>query len=124
MTTRLDSTGASAGAAKLRCDCSTPYRTTASPYSRICGANTMSIRVPRATMVAFGQPGVAPSRTDITGRARMATTTLNGASSSTVQVSSAAEVCRTSRRSAPRPLAGPASTGTTTAVSAPPMTMS
>ena len=79
-------------------------------------------------MAARGQPGVPPSSTDTSGRAMTATSTLTGTSSSTVQVSSAAEVCRTCSRSAaaaPRSAsAGPASTGTTTAVRAPPITMS
>ena len=59
-------------------------------------------------MAALGQPGVAPSRAETSGRATMATTALTGTSSSTVQVSSAAEVCRTWPRSARlRTLAGP-----------------
>jgi len=101
-----------------------PYSTTARPYSRICGANTMSIRVPRATMSVRGHPGAAPSSAETSGRAAMATTALIGASSSTVQLSRAAEVCRTWSRSPADTRAGPASTGTTTAVSAPPITMS
>ena len=80
-------------------------------------------------MPARGQPGVPPSSSDTSGRAMTATTTLTGTRSSTVQVSSAAEVCRTcSRSAASAPDAGgprrAASTGTTTAVRAPPITMS
>ena len=89
-------------------------------------------------MSARGQPGVPPSSSDTSGRATTATTRLTGTSSSTVQLSSAAEVCRTCSRSADMspaaaspvlasPVlasAGPASTGTTTAVRAPPITMS
>ena len=75
-------------------------------------------------MAALGQPGVTPSSAETSGRATTATATLIGASSSTVQVSSAAEVCRTCARSPPTRLAGPARTGTATAVSAPPRTMS
>ena len=84
----------------------------------------MSIRVLIATMAARGQPGVPPSSTDTSGRATTATRTLTGTSSSTVQLSSAEEVCRTCSRSWASRLGGPASTGTTTAVSAPPATMS
>ncbi len=131
MTTRLERTGASAGAANLRCDCRMPYSTTARPYSRICGANTTSIRAPRATIVARGHPGVPPSSSDTSGRAVTATRTLTGTRSSTAQLISADEVCRTCSRSAgaaadPAAVsdAGPASTGTTTAVRAPPMMMS
>ena len=84
-------------------------------------------------MSARGQPGVPPSSSDTSGRAMTATTRLTGTSSSTVQLSSAAEVCRTCSRSADMSPAaaspvlastGPASTGTTTAVRAPPITMS
>ncbi len=75
-------------------------------------------------MAARGHPGAAPSSTDTSGRAAIATTALTGTSSSTVQLSSAADVCRTWSRSAASPRAGPASTGTTTALSAPPITMS
>ena len=76
-------------------------------------------------MSARGQPDVPPSSTDTSGRAMTATTALTGTSSSTAQVSSAAEVCRTCSRSAGPPRASrPASTGTTTAVRAPPITMS
>ena len=52
-------------------------------------------------MAALGQPGVAPSSAETSGRATTATTTLTGTSSSTAQVSSAAEVCRTWPRSPP-----------------------
>ena len=55
----------------------------------------MSIRVPSVTIAALGQPGVTPSSTETSGRAATATATLIGTSSSTAQVSSAAEVCRT-----------------------------
>src|SRR5579859_5356832 len=52
----------------------------------------MSIRVPRATMADRGQPGAAPSSTETSGRAAIATTALTGTSSSTVQLTSAADV--------------------------------
>ena len=72
-------------------------------------------------MSARGQPGVPPSSTDTSGRAMAAIIRLTGTSSSTAQLSSAAEVRRTCSGS---DRTGPASTGTTTAVSAPPATMS
>ena len=75
-------------------------------------------------MLDRGQPGVAPSSSDTSGRAESATAALTGTSSSTVQLSSAADVWRTCSRSCGPERAGPDSTGTTTAVSAPPMTMS
>ena len=85
-------------------------------------------------MVARGQPGVLPSSADTSGCAMTATTTLTGTRISTVQVSRAAEVCRTCARPAAPSSSltagpvlastGPASTGTTTAVRAPPATMS
>ena len=75
-------------------------------------------------MADRGHPGAAPSSTETSGRAAIATTALTGTSSSTVQLSRAADVCSTCSRSADRARAGPASTGTATAVSAPPITMS
>ena len=75
-------------------------------------------------MLGRGHPGAAPSSADTSGRAATATSALTGTSSSTVQVSSAPDVCRTWSRSAACSRAGPARTGTTTAVSAPPITMS
>src|SRR2546429_4928689 len=42
MTTRLEMAGPRVGPANRRYACSSPYRTTESPYSRTCGANTAS----------------------------------------------------------------------------------
>src|SRR6266540_6946664 len=103
-----------------------PYSTTASPYSTICGANTTSIWVATATISAFAEPP-GPSRAVATGPATSASATDGGTSTTIAQVSSADAVRLVSAAAAgsrPARCAGPASTGTTTAVSAPPATMS
>ncbi len=131
ITTTLDRIGASAGAANLRCACKIPYRTTASPYSRICGANTASIPDAIGSRSARGQPdaGLAGMSSEITGPAATARTRLAGARITTVQVSSADEIRLTSAlESTPagdaERSADPARIGITMAVSAPPRTMS
>ena len=60
ITTRLEITGASAGAANRWCACKMPYSTTASPYNTICGANTASMFPVVATSGACTQcaPGI------------------------------------------------------------------
>src|SRR5215469_1857586 len=120
-TTRLDSSGASAGAPNLRCDCKTPYSTTASPYSRTCGANTISIRVPTPVRLPCGHPLAPDSAAATIGLAATASSALTGTSRRMVQVSSAEAIWRTCSRASP---AGPARTGTTTELRAPPRTMS
>ena len=68
-----------------RCACRIPYSTTASPYSRICGANTTSIRLLTPTMAACAQRGAPASSSVVSGPAATAMITLTGASSRIVQ---------------------------------------
>ena len=138
MTTRLDSTGAMAGAVNRRCACKIPYSTTASPYSRTWGANTTSIRVLTPTMAACAQRGAPASSSEASGPAVTAMITLTGASSRTVQdsiadaiwlawvsaLSGAVAAGPVAGTRASRRAAGPASTGIRTLVRAPPRTMS
>ena len=77
--------------------------------------------MPTPASSARGHPPPLPSSTETIGCAATATTALTGTSSTTVQVSSADEICLAE---APARPAGPASTGTTTEASAPPSTMS
>ena len=122
----------------LRCACRMPYSTTASPYSRICGANTTSIRLLTPTMAACAQRGAPASSSEASGSAATAMITLTGASSRTVQDSVADAIwlaCDSALSGATaaepvpgtwasRRAAGPASTGISTLVRAPPRTMS
>ena len=113
-----------------------PYSTTAMPYSGICGANATSIRALAATVAACAQPRAAGISSVVSGPATSAITTAAGTSNSTAQVSRADAIRRASAAAAadpavpvlPVPAAaratGPARTGTTALVSAPPSTMS
>jgi hypothetical protein len=118
ITARLDSNGANAGHANARCACSTPVKTTPTPYSGSCGANTRIIAAPNATRSASPEP----SRSDMIGWANAATSAAAGTRISSAQVNrpEAARSARTGRRRA----SGPATNGTTTLDSAPPATIS
>jgi hypothetical protein len=125
MSTRLEIAGAMDGATNRRYDCSSPKRTTDSPYSRAWGANTRSMSPVTVTMsartqCAFGLLGL--SREAI-GPAAATMTRTSGTAMMTVQVSSAEVITPTrafsagsrAARSAER-----ASTGTIALASAPP----
>ncbi len=87
-----------------------PYSTTASPYSRIWGANTTSIRVLTSTMASCAQCGAPASSSEASGAAATAMITLTGASSRTVQ-DSAADAIWLAWPSALSGAAGPAAAG-------------
>ena len=101
-----------------------PNSTTASPYSGICGANAISIWALAASVAPCAQPRAAGISSAVSGPASSATTAATGSRSSRDQVSRADAICRVcAAPSGPRDT-GPASTGTTALVSAPPRTMS
>src|SRR5579862_8933800 len=125
MRTRLEMPGPMDGAANRRYDCSSPYRTTESPYRRAWGANTRSMSPVTATssarmQCAFGLLGLS---SEATGPAATTMTRTSGTTMTTVQVSNAEVIWLTrafsagswAARSAER-----ASTGTIALVSAPP----
>ncbi|CNG88707.1 Uncharacterised protein [Mycobacterium tuberculosis] len=115
--------GASAGATNRRCDCSSPYRTTAIPYITICADMIASMVEPTSMMSPREQPFRSPpTSASMIGRAPSAISADSGTISSTIQVSSADPIRATCSRS-PRS-AGPARTGTTMLASAPPATIS
>ena len=64
------------------------YKRSRQPLAR----TTPRLLAPMATMLGRGHPGVVPSRTDVSGCAIAATRMLTGTSTSTVQLSSAADV--------------------------------
>ncbi len=98
MTTRLDSTGAMAGAVNRRCACKIPYSTTARPYSGTCGAKTASICPAADTTLEWLQAtaGLAGLSRLAIGSAASAMTTATGTRMRIVQVISAEEVAATS----------------------------
>jgi len=127
-TTRLDSSGATAGPPNFRWAWRIPYSTTATPYSSTWGANTISIRPAIPVISPWAQPGAPPSSAPASGRASSASAALTGTSSSTVHVSRADAIwlgrAPPASSSPPGPVpAGAARTGTTIAVRAPPAAM-
>ncbi|GAA3429275.1 hypothetical protein GCM10018953_64590 [Streptosporangium nondiastaticum] len=126
-TTRLETSGASAGPMNRRWACSAPYRTTASPKKIMRGAKTTSMSVPAATTCDRSHSLASPLSSETIGPARTAMSRVSGTRTSIVQVSSAEVIRPASSRAAgssPDREAAEASTGTTIPASAPPATSS